>query len=201
MANIRIVSSLAEVDQALQDLNINAINQAAQVRFCLHEHASLKEASKMKLKTRPGRHGFRFLNPELLDCKCKAKVQLEECYTNMLRTSMTQFDQELIPLEARIGVLKHLMLSTDDQIQHTGPPVNTRNRGVQQMLYPNPPFPEDPEYDCGDADQLVAYQAAYNTQAEIDAAVSHDKHAQRAFWNANLLSFGGEEIRPGEEEN
>ncbi|GJN16692.1 hypothetical protein PR202_gb03711 [Eleusine coracana subsp. coracana] len=105
--------------------------------------------------------GFRLLNPELLDCKFGAKIELEKCYNNMLNESMTQFNQELIPLEACIAVLKHLMLSTDAQIPNIGPPINQRNRGVQHTLYLNP----------------LEYR---------HATVSRDKHAQRAFWNASL---------------
>ncbi|GJM91846.1 hypothetical protein PR202_ga08264 [Eleusine coracana subsp. coracana] len=130
--------------------------------------------------------GFRLLNPELLDCKFGAKIELEKCYKNMLDESMTQFNQELIPLEARIAVLKHLMLSTDAQIPNVGPPINQRNRGVQHTLYPNPPFPENPKYYYGNEDQRVQFQAPYNSQEDRHAAVSRDKRAQRAFWNASL---------------
>lgn len=139
MANIRTVSSLDEVNDALQEMGITVIDQAPQVQFRLHEQASLTEATKMRTRTRPGRHGFRLVNPELLDCKVNAKVVLEECCKTLLKASMVQCDNELLPLEARIAQLKELFLSTDDQIPHIGPEVHERNRGVQQMLYPNPP--------------------------------------------------------------
>ena len=87
---------------------------------------------------------------------------------------------------ASIAELKDLMLSTDDQIPHIGPEVHHRNRGVQQMLYPNPPFPIDPDYEFGTPQQRVPYQAAYTTDAERNDAVSRDKRAQRAVWNTNL---------------
>jgi hypothetical protein len=41
MANIRTISSLTEVNGVLQEMGINAIDQAGQVQFLLHEQASL----------------------------------------------------------------------------------------------------------------------------------------------------------------
>uniref|UniRef100_A0A0E0GSS0 Uncharacterized protein n=1 Tax=Oryza nivara TaxID=4536 RepID=A0A0E0GSS0_ORYNI len=186
MNNIRTVASLDEVKGVLQEMGINAIGQAHQVQFCLHEQTSLKEATEIKVITRPGRHGFKLVNPELLNCKFKAKVKLDVCYKTMFNACMVQCDQELLPLEARIAQLKNLILSTDDQIPHRGPEVDQRNRGVQLMLYPNPPFPDDPDYEFGSANQRVPYQAAYANDAQRNAAVARDKHAQRAVWNTNL---------------
>ncbi|BAS72557.1 Os01g0539900, partial [Oryza sativa Japonica Group] len=139
MNSIRTVASLDEVNGVLQEMGINAIGQAHQVQFCLHEQTSLKEATEIKVITRPGRHGFKLVNPELLNCKFKAKVKLDVCYKTMFNACMVQCDQELLPLEARIAQLKNLILSTDDQIPHRGPEVDQRNRGVQLMLYPEPP--------------------------------------------------------------
>jgi hypothetical protein len=139
MANIRTVSSLGEVNGALQEMGINTIDQAHQVQFRLHKQTSLKEATEIKMMIQTGRHGFRLVNPELLDCKFDARVKLEEWYNTMLDACMAQCDHELFSLEASIAELKDLMLSTDDQIPHIGPEVHHRNRGVQQMLYPNPP--------------------------------------------------------------
>ncbi|EAY74422.1 hypothetical protein OsI_02312 [Oryza sativa Indica Group] len=186
MANIRTVSSLGEVNGALQEIGINTIDQAHQVQFRLHKQTSLKEATEIKMMIQTGRHGFRLVNPELLDCKFDARVKLEEWYNTMLDACMAQCDHELFSLEASIAELKDLMLSTDDQIPHIGPEVHHRNRGVQQMLYPNPPFPIDPDYEFGTPQQRVPYQAAYTTDAERNDAVSRDKRAQRAVWNTNL---------------
>ncbi|RLN40032.1 hypothetical protein C2845_PM01G39720 [Panicum miliaceum] len=73
MANIRIVSSLEDVNTALQDLNIHTAAQVNGVQFQLDEPASLQEAANMKMKTLPGRHGFRLVNPELLECQGRAR--------------------------------------------------------------------------------------------------------------------------------
>ncbi|CAL5068783.1 unnamed protein product [Urochloa decumbens] len=186
MANIRTVSSLADVNNALQEMNINAIDQAGQVQFRLHEQTSLQEAAKIKMNTQPGKHGFNVVNPELLDCKYRVKVALEESYNTMFDACMRQCDDELLPVEASIAELKALELSTDQQIPHIGPDVFHRNRGVQQMLYPNPPFDIYPGYEYGTAHQRVPYQPAYTTQSEIDDAIARDKRAQRAVWAAKL---------------
>lgn len=50
----------------------------------------------------------------------------------------------------------------------------------------NPPFPDDPDYEFGSANQRVPYQAAYANDAQRNAAVARDKRAQRAVWNTNL---------------
>lgn len=177
MANIRTVSSLAEVNGVLEEMGIDTIGGANQVQFRLHEQASLKDATKMKTRIRPGRHGFKLVNSELFDCKFKAMVELQEGYNTMVETCMVDCDHQLLPLEARIAELKYLLLSTDEEIPKIGFGAAERNRGVQQMRYPNRPFTDA---------QRVPYQAACPTNAERDTAVSLDKRAQMAFWKFNL---------------
>ena len=139
MANIRTVSSLAEVNGVLEEMGIDTIGGANQVQFRLHEQASLKDATKMKTRIRPGRHGFKLVNSELFDCKFKAMVELQEGYNTMVETCMVDCDHQLLPLEARIAELKYLLLSTDEEIPKIGFGAAERNRGVQQMRYPNRP--------------------------------------------------------------
>ena len=136
---LRIVSSLDDVATALQDLNINATAQFGEVQFQLDEQAPLQEAANMKVKTRPGREGFRLVNPELLECKYRAKVALETSFNLMLDESIQRIDQELEPIEDSITALRVLVRTPDEQIQHTGPALQQRNRGVVHCLYPCPP--------------------------------------------------------------
>ena len=75
----------------------------------------------MKTKARPGRHGFKLVNPELL-----------EDFNTMFEACMAECDLELLPLQAHIAQLKQLLLSTDAQIPHIGLAPKERNRWVQQ---------------------------------------------------------------------
>uniref|UniRef100_A0A453A622 Uncharacterized protein n=1 Tax=Aegilops tauschii subsp. strangulata TaxID=200361 RepID=A0A453A622_AEGTS len=175
MAQVRLVSSLADVDAALQGLQITQMNQAGQVQFQLHEEAPLEEAAKIGERTRPGRHGFILVNPELLECKTKTKGVLERSFKNMLAATLQRTDKEMLEVDASISVLKVLVLKNDDEMDQLGPhgpPLNERNRGVQQVIYPHPP--------------RVPYQAAYGTQQERDEAAARDRCAQRALWHAKL---------------
>jgi len=99
---------------------------------------------------------------------------------------MAECDLQMHPLEVQIVNLNQLLLSTDAQIPHVGPPREERNRGVQQNIYPNPPFPEDPSFEFAPGNQRVPYQTAFATNEELDAAIYRDKRAQRAFWRTNL---------------
>ncbi|XBJ13309.1 hypothetical protein VPH35_017682 [Triticum aestivum] len=189
MAQVRLVSSLADVDAALQGLQITQMNQAGQVQFQLHEEAPLEEAAKIGERTRPGRHGFILVNPELLECKTKTKGVLERSFKNMLAATLQRTDKEMLEVDASISVLKVLVLKNDDEMDQLGPhgpPLNERNRGVQQVIYPHPPFPEDPSFEHGTTPQRVPYQAAYGTQQERDEAAARDRCAQRALWHAKL---------------
>ena len=47
---------------------------------------------KGKMRARLGRHGFRLVNPELLDCKFEAMVELQECYNTMFQVCMVDCD-------------------------------------------------------------------------------------------------------------
>ena len=123
MANIRVVSSLGDVATELQNLHITDIAQVNNVRFQLDEQAPLQDAANMKVKTRPGKHGFVLVNPELLECKYRAKMALETSFNRMLDTSMERIDQELQPIEAGIATLKVLVRYNDHQIPQNGPPV------------------------------------------------------------------------------
>jgi len=184
--NTRTVSSLDEVNVVLQEMGINAIAKANQVEFRLHEQTSLQNAMNLKAKVRPGRRGFKLLNPELLECKYKAMFKVQETFNTMLQTCMAECDLQMHPLEVQIVNLNQLLLSTDAQIPHVGPPREERNRGVQQNIYPNPPFPEDPSFEFAPGNQRVPYQTAFATNEELDAAIYRDKGAQRAFWRTNL---------------
>ncbi|KAI5020868.1 hypothetical protein ZWY2020_045756 [Hordeum vulgare] len=175
-AQVRIVSSLADVDAALQDLHITDVNQANLVRFQLDEEAPLQEAINIDVRTYPGRHGFILVNPELLKCKFKAKTALETSFRTMLHASLGRIDQELQGVEASIAALKVLVLYHDNQIPNNGP---QRNRGVLHAIYPHPPFTHQ---------QRVPCQPAYGTQTqqERDEAAARDRRAQRALWHAKL---------------
>jgi len=184
--NTRTVSSLDEVNVVLQEMGINTIAGADQVEFRLHEQTSLQNAMNLKAKVRPGRRGFKLLNPELLECKFKAMLKVQESFETMLETCMAECDLQMLPLEVQIAHLNQLLLSTDAQIPHVGPPREERNRGVQQNIYPNPPFPEDPSFGFAHGNLRVPYQPAFATNEEMDAAIYRDKRAQRAFWRTNL---------------
>ncbi|XP_044963594.1 uncharacterized protein LOC123422103 [Hordeum vulgare subsp. vulgare] len=187
MAQVRIVSSLADVDAALQDLHITDLNQANKVRFRLDERAPLQEAANITVRTtHPGSHGFILVNPELLKCKLKAKTALETSFNTMLDASLELIDQELQGVEASIAALKVFVRYDDNQMPHNGPPLLQRNRGVQHVIYPHPPFPRAPSFENGTPQQRVPYQPAYATQQERDEAAARDRRAQRAIWHAKL---------------
>uniref|UniRef100_A0A453GWT4 Uncharacterized protein n=1 Tax=Aegilops tauschii subsp. strangulata TaxID=200361 RepID=A0A453GWT4_AEGTS len=138
MAQVRIVSNLADVDAALQDLHITEMNQAGLVRFQLDQQAPLPKAAKINVKTHPGRHGFILVNPELLKCKSSAKTALETSFNTMLDASLERIDQELHGVEASIVALEVLVLYDDNQMAHNGPSLPERNRGVEHAIYPHP---------------------------------------------------------------
>ena len=139
MANIRVVSSLNDVATELQNLQITDIARANDVQFQLDEETPLQDAAEMKMKIRPGKHEFILVNPELLECKYRAKVELETSFNSMLDASMEQIDQELQPIEEGIATLRVLVRYNDHQIPQNGPPLDQRNRGVQHVIYPCPP--------------------------------------------------------------
>lgn len=190
MGQVRIVSSMADVDAALEDLQITAMNEAHLVRFQLDERASLEDAADISVRTRPGRHGFILVNPELLDCKSIAKRALERSFNTMLDEALERIDQEMLGVDASIAALKILVLKNDnemDQLGPNGPPLLERNRGVQQVIYPHPPFPVAPSFEHGTTlQQRFPFQPAYGTQQERDEASARDRRAQRAIWHAKL---------------
>ncbi|KAF7040798.1 LOW QUALITY PROTEIN: hypothetical protein CFC21_050674 [Triticum aestivum] len=185
MAQVRIVSNLADVDVALQDLHITEMNQAGLVRFQLDEQAPLQEEAKINVKTHPRRHGFILVNPELLKCKSSAKTALETSFNTMLDASLERIDQELQGVEASIVALEVLVLYDDNQMAHNGPSLE-RNRGVEHAIYPHPHFPRFPNFEHGTHQQRVSYQPTYGTQQERDEAAARDRRAQRALWHAKL---------------
>lgn len=85
MAEIETISSLADADDVLENRGINQVEGINQVQFRLDEQISLVAATEVKVRTRPGRLGFRLLNPELMDCKFQTKVKLDEAYERMFR--------------------------------------------------------------------------------------------------------------------
>jgi len=186
MANVRVVASLEEVNTALQDLNINDVGQVNEVQFQLHEQASLQDAAMMKMKTRPRRQGFRLLNPELLECKYEAKMMLETSMNRVLDASIHRIDEDLERIVNSIATLKVLVNTPDHKIPHHGPALNERNRGVQHMIYPCPPFNTNPSFEYDDHHHRVPYQDAYATPAELNEAGARDRRAQRALLRANL---------------
>ena len=139
MANIRVVSSLDDVATELQNLQITDVAQVNNVQFQLDEQAPLQDAANMKVKIRPGKHGFILVNPEPLECKYCANMALETSFNRMIDTSMERIDQELQPIEEGIAALRVLVGYNDQQIPPNGPPLNHRNRGVQHCIYPCPP--------------------------------------------------------------
>ena len=139
MAEIETISSLAEAGNVLENRGINSVQGNNQVQFCLDERTSLVAATKVKARTRPGRLGFRLVNPELMDCKFQTKAELDEAYERMFTECMNECDQQLIPLEAHIAELKRLLAQPDNEIENTGTDIMQRNRGLQQVLYLHPP--------------------------------------------------------------
>ncbi|XBI40257.1 hypothetical protein VPH35_124871 [Triticum aestivum] len=186
-APVTVVSRLADVDAALEGLQITEMNQHNQVRFQLDERAPLQEAAMIGERTRPGRLGFILVNPELLECKTKTKGALEREFKNMLAEALQRIDQEMLEVDASTSVLKVRVLKTDaevDLLGPHGPPLDERNAGVQHVIYPNPPFPENPSFERGPG-QRFPYQSAYGTQKQTDAA-ARDRLAQRSLWRAKL---------------
>ncbi|EEE61985.1 hypothetical protein OsJ_16766 [Oryza sativa Japonica Group] len=187
MAEIETISSLADADDVLENRGINQVEGINQVQFRLDEQISLVAATEVKVRTRPGRLGFRLLNPELMDCKFQTKVKLDEAYERMFTECMIECDQELVPLEAHIAELKRLLLLPNNEIEDIGPDIMQRGRGLQQVLYLHPPFPLYPEYEYHPPPQpQIPYQPAYATAKERENARSRDRRAQRAWWHANL---------------
>nr|AAW56927.1 hypothetical protein [Oryza sativa Japonica Group] len=180
MAEIETISSLADADDVLENRGINQVEGINQVQFRLDEQISLVAATEVKVRTRPGRLGFRLLNPELMDCKFQTKVKLDEAYERMFTECMIECDQELVPLEAHIAELKRLLLLPNNEIEDIGPDIMQRGRGLQQ-------FPLYPEYEYHPPPQpQIPYQPAYATAKERENARSRDRRAQRAWWHANL---------------
>ncbi|WVZ75121.1 hypothetical protein U9M48_023208 [Paspalum notatum var. saurae] len=124
---------------------------------------------------------------ELLECKYRAKVALETSFNLMLDESIQRIDQELKPIEDSIAALRVLVRIPDKQIQHTGPALQQRNRGLVHCVYLCPLFPIEPEFEiAGHVGQRVPYQLAYGTQQERDDAAARDRRAQRALWETKL---------------
>lgn len=133
MGDIETISSLAEANDVLRNRGIDQVEGYQLVQFHLDERSSLLDAAEIKTRTRPGRVGFRLLNPELLDCKNKTKIEVEKAYKRLFNQCMLQCEQELVPLEAAIAELKRRLLLPDNEIADVGPDVMHRNRGVQQV--------------------------------------------------------------------
>ena len=134
MGDIETISSLAEANDVLRNRVIDQVEGYQLVQFHLDERSSLLDAAEIKTRTRPGRVGFRLLNPELLDCKNKTKIEVEKAYKRLFNQCMLQCEQELVPLEAAIAELKRRLLLPDNEIADVGPDVMHRNRGVQQGI-------------------------------------------------------------------
>ncbi|XP_025801663.1 uncharacterized protein LOC112881191 [Panicum hallii] len=98
-----------------------SINELA---FQADEQTSLVNAAKIKNITCAGLHGFEVVNPELLDCKNRTKMSLEEAYEQMFEACMAQCNEELLTVEAHIASLKRSLAIPKDQIPHMGPAVN-----------------------------------------------------------------------------
>jgi hypothetical protein len=58
------------------------------------------------------------VNPELLDCKNRTKMSLEEAYEQMFEACMAQCNEELLTVEAHIASLKRSLAIPKDQIPH-----------------------------------------------------------------------------------
>lgn len=185
-APIRVISTMDDVAAALQQLQITTMDQAGDVQFRLDEQAPLIEAAKIKMKTQPGERGFRLLNPELLECKFKAKMELEISFNRVLDASNQRIDNELEEIEASIALLKIYARYNDNQVEPHGPPLVERNRGVRHAIYPHPPFPITPSFDHGTPAERIRFQHAFGTQAARNEAAARDIRAQRAIWQAKL---------------
>ena len=110
-----------------------------QVQFLLDEETPLVDAAIIKTRTRPGLLGFRMLNPELMDCKHRTKVELEEAYNEMFQDCMHRCDHELVTVDASIAELRRLINLPDGEIPHNGPPIGQRNQGLREVIYLRPP--------------------------------------------------------------
>ncbi|TVU43696.1 hypothetical protein EJB05_10184 [Eragrostis curvula] len=190
-------------------LTISSVNQATEligdrlaneVRLQLHEMTSLLEAEAIKETTRPGRHGYVLTNPELLDCKSRAKVRLVREYDRLYQETMRQCDRVLLPLDNDIAALKVSIAMEDHEIPHAGPALTERNRGVQHCYYPEAQFSLHPSYEYGTTQQTrVPYQPAFATDQERAQASARDRRAQREWWKSNLAFL--EKIRKILEDN
>jgi hypothetical protein len=139
MAQTRTVNSLAQVGEVLQDMGINDVQEHDQVRFLLHEETSLEAATDVKVRTHIGRNGFTLLNHELMECKFRTKIKLDKAFHAMYTATMNECNQELLPVEAHIAELRRLLNLPFDQIEDNLPDIMQRNRGLQHVIYPNPP--------------------------------------------------------------
>jgi hypothetical protein len=67
------------------------------------------------------------MNPELLHCKKRTKMELEKAYRRMRDQCLAQCDQEISTLDMQIAFVKQM-------IAHVGPPAEQRNQGVQRSM-------------------------------------------------------------------
>lgn len=110
-----------------------------QLQFRLAPDTPLEAATLLKTRTTPGLTGFQLVNPELMDCKNRTKIGFKLAYKRMYRQSMVDFNRQLRDLNAHITELERLIGMLLDQIPNQGPPITQRNRGLQEVIYLQPP--------------------------------------------------------------
>jgi hypothetical protein len=74
------------------------------------------------------------MNPELLHCKKRTKMELERAYRRMRDQCLAQCDQEISTLDMQIAFVKQMIAVPNVMLPHVGPPAEQRNQGVQRSM-------------------------------------------------------------------
>lgn len=127
--DIAVISSLEDAE------GITAGRDIDQVSLQINIDTPLKDAADIKCKTRAGTLGFPVVNPELLDCKCVAKNELEKKFDLMLKQWMRYCENEMNAVDLLIATVKQNLAIPADNVPPHGPPLAERIRGIHQCIY------------------------------------------------------------------
>ncbi|KQJ83626.1 hypothetical protein BRADI_5g15880v3 [Brachypodium distachyon] len=176
--DIAVISSLEDAE------GITAGRDIDQVSLQINIDTPLKDAADIKCKTRAGTLGFPVVNPELLDCKCVAKNELEKKFDLMLKQWMRYCENEMNAVDLLIATVKQNLAIPADNVPPHGPPLAERIRGIHQCIYLESLCGPHPSYDYGAPPP--GFQPPYGTQEQRLRARQREEESQRAWWNVNL---------------
>lgn len=174
-----VFGDLAEVE------TLRAGRGIYEVVFELNAQTSLRHAEEVDNITRPGLRGFRLMNPELLHCKKRTKMELEKAYRRMRDQCLAQCDQEISTLDMQIAFVKQMIAVPNVMLPHVGPPAEQRNQGVQRSMQLPAVYMPYQSYVIGPG--AIPYQPPFPDISDRVASLFRDRFAQKAWWELNLV--------------